>query len=280
MIEAHVTAEELMDFVQGQLAPVEERRIEQHANGCSACAKRLSAEAYLELAIQGATVNLRQKRARGPWPWLAAAAMVAVVGGGAMWKVAGGPEAIRAESELGAATKNPWHLLYTDADGATRFATATDPTVLFRGSPSRVLRGEPSARSDGARLAQRFQATKYLGKRVRLSAWLRTEGVTYGAGLSVQAQKLGETWDKAKFRGAEGIPPERAIKGTTDWAPYELTFDVSADASIVIVDVFLDGGGRVWVAEPMFEIVGPTSTQQTSEVPGPVDPSLPDDFRR
>jgi len=280
MTEAHVTAEELMDFVQGQLAPAEERRIEQHANACPPCAKQLSAEAYTELAIQGAMVNLRQKRARGPWPWLGAAALVALAGGGAMWKVAGEPEAIRAESELGAATKEPWRLLYMDADGATRFATAMDPAVPFRGSPSRVLRGEPSTRSDGAFLAQRFQAAKYLGKRVRFSAWLRGENVTYGAGLSVGALKLGPRVDKPKPRGSANTPPEGALVGTRDWTAYEVTLDIPADASTITVDVFLNAAGKVWIAEPRFDVVGPSPTQQTSVLPGPADPTLPDDFRR
>ncbi|WP_394845640.1 hypothetical protein LZC95_52495 [Pendulispora brunnea] len=279
MTEAHVTEEELMDFVQGHLAPAEERRIEQHANGCIACAKRLSAEASMELAIQDAVVRLREKRTRGPMPWLAAAALVAVVGGGAMWKIARGPEAIRAESELGGATKDPWHLLYTAPDGATSFATEVDNTVLFRGTPSRLLRSTPSIPSDAVHLSQRFQATKYLGKRVRFSAWLRSENVTYGAGLGAQVQKLGATWNKPKFLGAAGTPPERAIARTTDWTPYEVTLDIPADASTIMVDVVLAGAGKVWIAEPRFEIVGPSPAQQTSVTPGPVEPELPNEFR-
>jgi len=229
----------------------------------------------------------RTEKASSPRTWTAlAAAAVVVLGGLATWKgVTGGPAAIRAESNLGVGPKllpvpnDPWRLLTAGAENRARFETGIDPAVFFDASPSRTLRTPPSPSGEGAELTQMFQATKYLGKRIRFSVRLKSKDVTYGASLAIQVQKLGPTWDKPKALDFAHTPVERVIVGTTDWAAYDIAVDIPSNASIIMVSVALAGAGQVWMAEPRFEAIGPSQGQMVDLAPGPSAPWLPQDFR-
>src|SRR5579872_6983482 len=62
------------------------------------------------------------------------------------------------------------------------YETGVDQAAVFNGRPSGYL----LAKSDGdgfGTLMQEFSATQYLGKRVRFSAWVKSDRVTRWAGL-------------------------------------------------------------------------------------------------
>jgi hypothetical protein len=90
----------------------------------------------------------------------------------------------------------------------------------------------------------------YLGRRARLSAYVRTENVVKQAGLFLTAAAGGTTaaldnmWD-------------RPITGTTGWKNYDLVIDVPSSATNVSFGIFMDGAGKAWIDGVTLEVVGP-----------------------
>jgi len=121
-----------------------------------------------------------------------------------------------------------------EGNGAAQYEVGSEPA----GSPDRhgaFLR----ARSDlapGAQLVQRLPAQAYAGKRVRLSAALKTEGAD-GAVLAIDVSRDAVTIDTR---------PTAYIYGTNDWKNYSAVIDVPADATTVRIGFGLRGRGTLW----------------------------------
>lgn len=100
-------------------------------------------------------------------------------------------------------------------------------------------------------LRQAFESYPWRGKRVRLSAWLRTENVVprqEGAGRAGATLYLSAT-------DTNGPLYEVAVIGTTDWTYHELVADVPAGAPFIPVGISLVGTGQVWARDMKFEEV-------------------------
>jgi len=102
---------------------------------------------------------------------------------------------------------------------------------------------------DRATLLQYFSAERYSGKRVRFSGYVKTHRVSQQAGLWMQVDSA--TRDAVEYDEMEG----REIRGTTDWARYDVVLDVPPDASVITIGIFLEGGGQVWLDTCAFDVV-------------------------
>jgi hypothetical protein len=74
--------------------------------------------------------------------------------------------------------------------------------------------------SDFGTIMQWFNATKYLGKRIRFSAMVKTSGVEHWAGLWLRVDN--EDGRSTNFDNMEN----RSIIGTNNWKRYEIVLDV------------------------------------------------------
>ena len=92
----------------------------------------------------------------------------------------------------------------------------------------------------------------YRGKRLRLSAWIKAEGVEEWSGLWMRI-------DGPEPEGVLGFDNmrRRPIRGTRDWRRYEVVLDVATEATRVNYGILLHGAGRVWVDDFRLETVGP-----------------------
>jgi hypothetical protein len=93
-----------------------------------------------------------------------------------------------------------------------------------------------------AMIIRDFDASPLRGRRVRASAWVRTEGIT----------SRGEFWVRAQGAGspAEGqglASGGRPLAPTSDFARYEVELVVPPGAMVLQVGIGLAGGGRLWV---------------------------------
>jgi hypothetical protein len=157
-------------------------------------------------------------------------------------------------------------------------ATTTVPGWFIAGDKpaSYTLANEPSPNADGSNIAylkskttsvegfgtmmQQFSPQQYLGKRVRVSASIRSENVRDWAGLWLRVD--GENRDTLAFDNMQ----DRPIKGTTDWKRYEVVLDVSETARNLAMGVLLADGGQVWVDKFRIDVV-PNSTPVTGTTP-------------
>jgi hypothetical protein len=90
----------------------------------------------------------------------------------------------------------------------------------------------------------------YLGKRVRLSGYVRTEGVENWAGFWMRVD--GPGYELLSFDNME----DRPVKGTADWRKYDVVLDVPARAVNVMFGLILAGRGKAWFDGVTLEPVG------------------------
>jgi hypothetical protein len=89
----------------------------------------------------------------------------------------------------------------------------------------------------------------FAGRRVRLSAFVKSAGVEHRAGVRF---RVNGAWGPIFVDDMRGRP----IKGTTDWKQYAAVLDVPTHAKSMTFGLLLSGKGRVWMDDVRFEVVG------------------------
>ena len=130
------------------------------------------------------------------------------------------------------------------------YDTGIDPSAANGGLPSAYIKARADQEGFGT-LMQSFNATKYLGKRIRFSANIRSGDVARWAGLWVRVDGPGTPPKSLAIDNMQ----QRPIKGTADWKRYEVVLDVSDAAVGISIGLLLDGPGEVWLNGAEFEIV-------------------------
>jgi hypothetical protein len=142
------------------------------------------------------------------------------------------------------------------------YSVSLDAVNPHGGKKSALLRSVvPNPTSFGA-LVQVFSAAGYRGKRLRLSAFLRSRDVSQGAGLWMRIDGM-----NAQVLAFDNMQ-NRPIKGDTEWQRYSVVLDVPEAALAVYFGILLNGGGSVWLDDVPFETV-------PSSVPTTGLPSIP-----
>lgn len=101
-------------------------------------------------------------------------------------------------------------------------------------------------------MMQYFSADKYLGKRVRLSGYIKSKDVIKSAGLWMRIDGSGTP---PKILGFDNMY-NRPIKGTTNWKKYDVVLDVPSGGKSVNIGILLSGTGEIWISDLKFEVVG------------------------
>jgi hypothetical protein len=124
-----------------------------------------------------------------------------------------------------------------------------DRTSAFTGSSSGYIKSnKPDAQGFGTYM-QMFDATEYRGKRLRLSAYVKSENVGNWAGLWMRV-------DRDKKPVAFDNMQDRPIKDTQGWTQHAIVLDVDAKATAVAFGILLAGKGAVWIDDVTFDVVG------------------------
>jgi hypothetical protein len=140
-----------------------------------------------------------------------------------------------------------WRLSVTPEDGVV---AGIDSGVFHQGRRSAVL--ARTAGEDGiVSLRQSFRPDSLRGKRIRLTAWGRTQDIENRAFI----------WLRVDGKEIEDILAfdnmwDRPLQGTSDWSRYEIVVDVAPQASSVIFGAYLMGKGALWVDDFVIEPVG------------------------
>jgi hypothetical protein len=102
------------------------------------------------------------------------------------------------------------------------------------------------ARGDG-------QGEQAVGKRIRLTAWLKCEDVAGQAGLVIFVEGANFTQ-----LADEGQKNHRPLRGTMEWQHYTATCDVPAGAQAIFTGIGMRGNGRIWMDDVRVEVVDAT----------------------
>jgi hypothetical protein len=154
-------------------------------------------------------------------------------------------------------TKNQWFATGNKTDYNSGIALGVG---MNNTNAARVKSTGEIKKDDFGAMMQYITADMYDGKRIRMSAYLKTNDVKDGAGLWLRGDIDSVTY---VFDNMEDGKKERKVKGTTDWTRYEIVMDVPANTFALAYGCLLSGKGEIWCDNFAFEIVGdsvPTTT--------------------
>lgn len=157
-------------------------------------------------------------------------------------------------------------------DGAAYYAVSLDqgggPALLIESR--RDLHGELRA-NNFCTVMQSISAQAFRGKRVRVSAHLRTENVQTGATLWF---RINGPHGIMQFDNLEQRPTDGPLKGNTGWTERSVVFDVPEEALSLHFGFFTKGRGRCWARDFGFDEVSqdvPVNTSLGQLSPRPVN---------
>lgn len=128
------------------------------------------------------------------------------------------------------------------AAGANRddFEMGIDSTTAHTGSRAGFMRSKADSTTGWGTWMQSFDATPYSGKRMRFSAYVKTENLADHVALWMRV-------DGSDGQLSFDNMGDRPIRGTTDWTEYTITLDVPQEARGIALGVILTGAGSVWI---------------------------------
>ena len=130
------------------------------------------------------------------------------------------------------------------------FDMGIDQRAAYAGKASGYLKAKVAKPAGFGTLMQMCKAEEFYGKRVRMSAWIKSEKVTGWAGLWMRVDGPVASRSLA-FDNMQSRP----IKGTIEWSQHQVVLDVSPEARDIAFGILLDGPGTVWLDEIKFEVV-------------------------
>ena len=115
---------------------------------------------------------------------------------------------------------------------------------------------------------QSCSAKEYLGKRIQMTAYVKSENVSDWAGMWLRVDSRLER-RSLSFDNMQ----DRPIKGNNDWKKCEIILDVPEESGTLNFGVLLSGTGKVWFDDISFEIVDNLKAKTTTERSLPEKPS-------
>jgi hypothetical protein len=142
-------------------------------------------------------------------------------------------------------------------DHPAEYEMGMDPKGGKAGKICAFIRGRAADPQGFGTLMQMFDPGEYLGKRLRLSAAVKSAGITKWAGLWMRID--GTTPPGAQMPTTLGFDnmQGRPITGTADWTTHAIVLDVPAEARGIAFGILLSGPGQAWMDDLRLEAVGP-----------------------
>jgi hypothetical protein len=163
---------------------------------------------------------------------------VSLMGPGELW--CDDVQADVVASDVPTTDNQNWHMW---SQTAPKYSAVVDPAVPHDGHPSLRIASTTAKRNEwGAYDHYDRVPDKYLGRRVRVTAWMKCQNVVKDAGLWIRI--LGPN---DRYIAGEVTPARRQLKGTMDWQQYSIVADVPANAMAVGWGFVMDGTGNMWV---------------------------------
>jgi hypothetical protein len=150
-----------------------------------------------------------------------------------------------AAAPLAAAPRPGW---FAAGSRPQDYAMGIDRQRVRGGKPTGYIRSLVDDAPGFGTFMHKIDATPYQGKRVRLSAEIKTEGLSHRAGLWMRVD--GPTQPLAIDN-----MDDRPITGTRDWAHYGCVLEVASAATRIAFGVMLGGRGRVYFGPVTLEVV-------------------------
>ena len=133
----------------------------------------------------------------------------------------------------------------------TSYKTGFDNLILQNGEKSAFIESTESKINGFGTLMQSCSAKEYLGKKVKMSGFIKTENISNWVGMWLRIDSKKNS-DMKYFDNMR----DRQIKGTTNWTKYEIILDIPTNSNSMNFGVLINGTGKVWFDNLSFEVVG------------------------
>jgi hypothetical protein len=151
--------------------------------------------------------------------------------------------------------------------GGNDYEIRVDKTVCHAGKACGSIRSIKQTALWYGALTQAFDGAKYQGKRLRITAYVKSKDVENAAGLWMRMEAYDGKGQCTIFSDFSG---NRPMKGTNDWNQHEIVLDVPKEGTALIYfGALLAGKGQMWVDDFKFEVVG-NDVKTTSRTGQPV----------
>ncbi|QVY61861.1 helix-turn-helix transcriptional regulator [Cytobacillus gottheilii] len=143
------------------------------------------------------------------------------------------------------------------------YEMGVDHKVFHQGKASGYLKSKTVL--DDAQFAtmmQQFKADRYIGKRIRLSCFIKTENVKSFASMWMRVDD--HTSDMLQFDNMSNRP----ITGSTNWSRYSIVLDVPENSAVIAFGIILSGQGQVWADQFSFQEVDESVASTNLEIQG------------
>jgi len=152
---------------------------------------------------------------------------------------------------------------YKAGSQPTSYEAGMDLTTIYDGQATACLRSkEHVSGGDFGALVWQFPAYKYRGKRVRFSAFAKSENIQEWAGLWLRIDNIYGTSIMDNMQS-------RPITGTSGWRQYAVVLDVPDDATNFAYGVILIGSGSIWISSNKFDVVSSDVPATLPDAPEP-----------
>ena len=149
-------------------------------------------------------------------------------------------------------SKVPTGWIYS-ATNKKDFEVGLDTSQKHSGTRSAYLKSIVEQPAPFGNLSSWSGAEEYISKRLRMTAWVRTELLDGKAQLWL---RVDGDWKKASVKqGCFDNMDDRPITGSTDWRKYELVVDIPETSTLIALGLMLIGKGVCWLDDVSFEAV-------------------------
>ncbi len=161
------------------------------------------------------------------------------------------------KSELKAQKIDGWFKAGSERDS---YNIGLDKKIFKSGASSAFLESTEKDIDGFGTLMQTCLADEYLSKRIKMTAYIKAQGVGNWTGMWLRVDSK-ETKKALSFDNMQ----DRPINGDTDWIKCEIILDVPEESGTLNFGVLLNGTGKVWFDNISFEVVDKLKTKQTKE---------------
>jgi hypothetical protein len=130
------------------------------------------------------------------------------------------------------------------------YSIGLDSSTPWCSNPSGGVQSSTAPASGFGTFMQTVAADEFRGTRVRYAAWVKVQEVGNGAGLWLRVDDA-----NLNLISLDNMQ-NRPVKGSADFAPYDVVLDVPQQASELAFGLLLVGSGNAWIGGPTLETVG------------------------
>jgi hypothetical protein len=151
-----------------------------------------------------------------------------------------------------------------------KYKFGVDSIVFKNGQKSAFIESTIDNIEGFATLMQRCIARDYLGTRIKMTAYIKSENLSDWSGmwLRVDSSTPGESLSFDNMQ-------DRPVTGSSDWTKCEIILDVPENSGTINYGVLIIGSGKIWFDNVSFEILDNMTPEKSDDLNMPQIPEKP-----